>query len=70
MTVIDLKPAVITQVKTKEKNGYQAIQVGFLEKKAKAANKPEQGHAKASGAAGLLSLSRIPSRRRATSSTV
>lgn len=53
VTVIDLKPAVITQVKTKEKNGYQAIQIGFLEKKAKAASKPEQGHAKAAGAAGF-----------------
>jgi large subunit ribosomal protein L3 len=53
VTVIDLKPSVITQVKTKEKNGYQAIQIGFLPKKAKAANKPEQGHAKAAGAAGF-----------------
>lgn len=53
VTVIDLKPAVITQVKTKDKNGYQAVQVGFLEKKAKAANKAEQNHAKAAGAAGF-----------------
>jgi large subunit ribosomal protein L3 len=53
VTVIDLRPTVITQVKTKEKNGYQAIQVGFMEKKAKAASKPEQGHAKAVGAAGF-----------------
>jgi large subunit ribosomal protein L3 len=53
VTVIDLKPAVITQVKTKEQNGYQAVQVGFMAKKAKAANKPEQGHAKASGADGF-----------------
>jgi large subunit ribosomal protein L3 len=53
VTVIDLKPAVVTQVKTKEKNGYQAIQIGFMEKKAKAASKPEKGHAKASGAEGF-----------------
>ena len=53
VTVIDLKPVVITQVKTKEKNGYQAVQVGFLEKKAKSATKPEAGHAKAVGAAGF-----------------
>jgi large subunit ribosomal protein L3 len=53
VTVIDLKPTVITQVKTKEKNGYQGIQVGFLEKKAKSANKAEQGHAKAVGKAGF-----------------
>jgi large subunit ribosomal protein L3 len=53
VTVIDLKPTVITQVKTTEKNGYQAIQVGFLEKKAKSASKPEQGQNKAAGAAGF-----------------
>jgi len=53
VTVIDLKPAVITQVKTNEKNGYQAVQVGFLEKKAKAATKPEAGHAKAANAPGF-----------------
>ncbi|MFN7684939.1 MAG: 50S ribosomal protein L3 [Oligoflexia bacterium] len=53
VTVINLNPTVITQLKTKEKNGYDAIQVGFLEKKAKAANKAEQGHAKASGASGF-----------------
>ena len=53
VTVIDLRPAVITQVKTKESNGYQAIQVGFLEKKAKSATKAEQGHVKKSGATGF-----------------
>jgi large subunit ribosomal protein L3 len=53
VTVIQLNPTVITQLKTKEKNGYNAIQVGFLEKKSKAATKPEQGHAKASGASGF-----------------
>lgn len=53
VTVIDLKPTVITQIKTKDKNGYQAVQVGLLEKKAKAASKTEQGHAKAAGAAGF-----------------
>ncbi len=56
VTVIDLKPTVITQVKTKEKNGYQAIQVGFLPKKEKAANKAEQGHAKASGNKGFYHI--------------
>lgn len=53
VTVIDLKPAVITQIKKLEKENYQAVQVGFFEKKAKSANKAEQGHAKAAGAAGF-----------------
>ena len=59
VTVIDLKPTVITQVKSKEKNGYQAVQVGILEKKAKAANKPEQGHAKSSQSAGFYHYEEI-----------
>ena len=53
VTVIDLKPTVITQVKTKENNGYQGIQVGFLAKKEKSSNLAEKGHAKASGSAGF-----------------
>ena len=53
VTVIDLRPSTITQVKTKESNGYNAIQVGLLEKKAKSATKAEQGHAKKAGAAGF-----------------
>jgi hypothetical protein len=46
VTVIDLQPNIITQVKTAAKEGYAAIQVGLLEKKAKNATKAEQGHAK------------------------
>lgn len=53
VTVIDLKPNMITQVKNKDKDGYQAIQVGLLEKKSKAMNKPEEGHVKASGGKGF-----------------
>ena len=56
VTVIDLKPAIITQVKTNDKNGYQAIQVGMLPKKEKAATKPEQGHAKAVQASGFYHM--------------
>lgn len=53
VTVIDLKPTVITQLKTKEKDGYLAVQVGFAEKKQKSANKAERGHAKAAQVAGF-----------------
>ena len=53
VTVIDLKPTVVTQVKTVAKEGYKAVQVGFLNKKAKSATKPEQGHAKKAGATGF-----------------
>lgn len=63
VTVIDLKPTVITQVKTQKANGYQAVQVGILEKKTKAATKSEQGHIKPAGATGFYHYQefRLPS---------
>ncbi len=45
VTVIQASPAVITQVKTKEKDGYQAVQVGF-DSTRKKLNKPLKGHLK------------------------
>lgn len=45
-TVIEAGPCVITQVKTEEKDGYNAVQLGFDEKKDKHANKAEKGHFK------------------------
>lgn len=47
VTVIECGPNVITQVKTTDKDGYEAVQLGFgLDKRL---NRPEQGHRKASG---------------------
>ncbi len=45
-TVIQAGPCVVTQVKTKEKDGYEAIQLGFGEKKEHKTSKPMQGHFK------------------------
>lgn len=53
VTVIDLKSNVITQVKTAANDGYDAVQVGLVEKAAKKATRPEQGHAKKAGASGF-----------------
>jgi large subunit ribosomal protein L3 len=44
VTVIEAGPCVVTQVRTKEIDGYDAIQLGFEEKKMKHATKAEQGH--------------------------
>ncbi|MCR5014334.1 MAG: 50S ribosomal protein L3, partial [Bacteroidales bacterium] len=44
VTVIEAGPCVVTQVRTKEKDGYDAIQMGFDEKKVKNTTKAEQGH--------------------------
>lgn len=45
-TVIQAGPCVVTQVKTKETDGYEAIQLGFGEKKEKNTTKPLLGHFK------------------------
>lgn len=44
VTVIQAGPCPVTQIKTKETDGYGAIQIGFGEVKAKALTKPELGH--------------------------
>ena len=46
VTVIEVEPNVVMQVKTVDKDGYNAIQLGVFEKKEKLANKPEMGNAK------------------------
>jgi large subunit ribosomal protein L3 len=47
VTVIECGPNVVTQVKSSETDGYEAVQLGFgIDKRL---NKPEQGHRKASG---------------------
>jgi large subunit ribosomal protein L3 len=50
-TVIEVGPCVVTQVKTVEKDGYEAVQLGFQDKKEKHTTKPEQGHFKKAGVA-------------------
>lgn len=49
VTVIEAGPCTVLQKKTVSKEGYNAIQVGFVEKKQSRLNKPEQGHFKRSG---------------------
>lgn len=44
VTVIQAGPVFVTQVKTREKDGYDALQVGYLDKKESRTNKPEKGH--------------------------
>ena len=48
-TVIEVGPCVVSQVKTVEKDGYEAVQLGFVEKSDKHTNKAEQGHFKKAG---------------------
>ena len=44
VTVVEVGPCIITQIKTEETDGYNALQLGFGEKKKSRTNKPLQGH--------------------------
>ena len=44
VTVVEVEPNVVTQVKTVESEGYEAIQLGFETKREKLSNKAEKGH--------------------------
>lgn len=44
VTVVEAGPCVVLQKKTEEKDGYNAIQVGFEDIREKLANKPKKGH--------------------------
>ena len=44
VTVVEAGPVVVTQIKTTEKEGYHAVQVGYGEVKEKSLNKPQKGH--------------------------
>ena len=48
-TVIELGPCVVTQIKSVEKDGYAAVQLGFEEAKEKNTTKPMLGHFAKSG---------------------
>jgi len=45
-TLIEAGPCVVVQVKTKKRDGYNAVQLGFIEKKEKRVTKPLLGHFK------------------------
>lgn len=49
VTLIRVTPNVVLQVKAKEKDGYEAIQLGFGEQRAKNIKKPQRGHFKELG---------------------
>lgn len=49
VTVIEAGPCVVTQKKTAEKDGYEAVQLGFEDIKESKLTKPENGHLKKAG---------------------
>ena len=46
VTLVQAGPCYVTQIKSKEKDGYSAVQIGYLEIKQRKLNKPKQGHLK------------------------
>ncbi|AFZ04273.1 50S ribosomal protein L3 [Calothrix sp. PCC 6303] len=56
VTVVQAGPCTVTQVKTKQTDGYSAIQVGYREVKPKALSKPKLGHLAKSSAPALRHL--------------
>ena len=50
VTVIEAGPCVVAQKKTAETDGYEAVQLGFIDAKEKNANKPTKGHFEKAGA--------------------
>lgn len=46
ITVVECGPCTVLQVRTEERDGYHAVQLGFADKKRKSATQAERGHAK------------------------
>lgn len=49
VTVVETAPIYVTQIKTKETDGYNAVQIGAFEQKKSLTIKPEEGHFKKAG---------------------
>ena len=60
VTVLQVGPCVVTQVKKEETDGYKALQLGFDVKKAKNVSKPLQGHFKKSGDVCFATMREVP----------
>lgn len=60
VTLVQAGPCTITQVKTPDRDGYAALQIGFGTKKAKSVNKPMKGHQDKAGKGYFEALREIP----------
>lgn len=49
VTVLECGPCTVLQVRTPERDGYHAVQLGFLDKRRKSASQAERGHARKAG---------------------
>jgi large subunit ribosomal protein L3 len=60
ITVVEAGPCAIVQIKTKEKEGYNALQLGFSKKKPRRVNRPRAGHFQKSGTGPYYVLKEFP----------
>lgn len=60
VSVIQAGPCVVTQVKSPEKDGYVAVQVGFGKTSSKRVNKPMKGHFKKANVPPMRTLRELP----------
>nr|WP_290667334.1 50S ribosomal protein L3 [Ardenticatena sp.] len=60
VTVIEAGPCFVTQIRTKERDGYNAVQLGFEQVKPKKLNKPQLGHLEKANAPALKYLREFP----------
>ncbi len=60
VTVVQVGPCFVTQIKTIAADGYNALQLGFGEKKESRINKPMEGHFKKSGKTRFAILREVP----------
>ena len=59
VTVIEAGPCPVTQIKTAQSDGYEAVQIGFGAQKTQRMSKPELGHLKKAGAEPLRTLAEV-----------
>ena len=59
VTVIEAGPVVVTQIKTTETDGYEAVQIGFEDKKPSRVTKPMKGHFEKAGTAAKKHLAEV-----------
>ncbi len=50
VTVLEIGPCVVTQIRTQDSDGYEAVQIGFGAARPKSLTKPEKGHLAGAGA--------------------
>jgi large subunit ribosomal protein L3 len=59
-TIVEAGPCFVTQIKTLDRDGYEAVQLGFDQVRQNRLTNPERGHLKESGAPNVRTLREVP----------